>query len=63
MSKTLKLNARASGRRGQPVRAHEADSQAFEQLKAELQRAFAGSDASYQKLDADAVIRRSRSVK
>ena len=62
MSKTLKPNARASGQRGQPVRAHEADSQAFAQLKAELQRAFAGYDASYQSLDADTVIERNRFV-
>jgi len=37
-----------------------ADSEAFERLKAELQRAFAAPDDSYQALDADTVIKRGR---
>jgi len=37
-----------------------ADDEAFERLKAELQRAFAAPDDSYQSLDADTVIKRGR---
>lgn len=37
-----------------------ADEQAFERLKAELQRAFAAPDESFMPLDADAVIQRGR---
>jgi Arc/MetJ-type ribon-helix-helix transcriptional regulator len=35
-----------------------AEEEAFERLRAELQRAFAAPDDSYQALDADTVIRR-----
>jgi Arc/MetJ-type ribon-helix-helix transcriptional regulator len=37
-----------------------ADAEAFERLRAELQRAFAAPDDSYQPLDADTVIDRGR---
>ena len=37
-----------------------ADVEAFERLRAELQRAFAAPDDSYQPLDADTVIKRAR---
>lgn len=37
-----------------------AEGEVFERLKAELQRAFAAPDDSYQPLDADTVIQRSR---
>lgn len=37
-----------------------ADVEAFERLKAELQRAFAAPEDSYQPLDANTVIRRGR---
>lgn len=36
------------------------DAEAFDRLKAELERAFAEPDASYQTLDADSVILRGR---
>lgn len=36
------------------------ENQAFERLRAELHRAFAASDESYQPLDADTVIARGR---
>ena len=37
-----------------------ADIEAFERLKAELQRAFAAPDDSYRPLDADTVIKRGK---
>lgn len=36
------------------------ETEAFERLKAELQRAFAAPDDTYTRLDADAVIERNR---
>ena len=36
------------------------EAEAFERLRAELQRAFAAPDETYQSLDADTVIRRGR---
>lgn len=39
----------------------QADQDAFDKLKAELQRAFGGAEDSYQVLDADTVIARNRS--
>lgn len=44
------------------IRKHkkEAEEQAFERLKAELERAFAGSDADYQRITGADVITRNR---
>jgi len=38
----------------------QSETQAFDRLKAELQRAFAAPDETYQALDAEAVIKRGR---
>lgn len=38
----------------------QAESKAFDRLKAELQRAFAAPDTSYQSLDADMIIDRGK---
>jgi hypothetical protein len=39
-----------------------AEAEGFEQLKAELQRAFSASDDSYETLDADTVLKRGRTA-